>query len=151
MSINPIERWSLAISAGAVVTSFALVSPGFAVGVGVGAALEAFNFRGLLHSSQLLFAGMLPNQRAWTAGFALRFGVLAVGIGAALYFGANAAGLLVGLSLIMPAVVIEALRNRPPVVTDVPALSPDDSSWELWNPWLAREELECDPSEGDDW
>jgi len=151
MSIDPIERWSLAISAGAVVTSFALVSPGFAIGVAVGATLESVNFRGLLRSTRLLFQGMLPSQRAWTAGFALRFGLLAFGICAALYLGANAAGLLVGLSLVIPAVIIEALRSRPEISENLPAPDPDDPSWDRWNAWLAREKVENDELEGDDW
>lgn len=151
MSIDPIERWSLVISAGAVVTSFALVSPGFAIGVGVGAALEAVNFHGLLRSTRSLFSGLLPTRSAWSAGFALRFGLLAVGIGAALYLGANAAGLLVGLSLVIPAVVIEAFRSPPTSAPAATALDPDDPSWERWNPWLAREELENEESGDEDW
>ncbi len=147
MTIDPIERWNIAISAGAVATSFAVATPGFATGLAIGAALEAANFRALRRSAQFLFWGVMPGQRAWAAVFALRFSLLAIGIGAALYFGANAAGLLIGLSLIVPAVVIEAWRSRPPIDEDAPRLDDDDPIWDCWNPWLARESSAPDESE----
>jgi hypothetical protein len=147
MTIDPIERWNLAISAGAVATSFALATPSFTTGLAIGAALEAFNFRGLHRSAQFLFWGVMPGQRMWTAVFGMRFGLLAIGIFAALYFGTNAAGLLVGLSLIMPATILEAWRSRPPIVEDALVLDPDDPGWDLWNPWLAHETEPADESE----
>ena len=67
------------------------------------------------------------------------FGLLVIGIGAALRFGADPVALIIGLSLIMPAAVLEAWRARPAVDPDAPALAPDDPAWERWNPWLARE------------
>ena len=54
--------------------------------------------------------------------------------------------LVVGLSLVIPAAVIEAWRTRPPVDPRAPALAHDDESWERWNPWLARE---VEPDEDD--
>jgi hypothetical protein len=57
-------------------------------------------------------------------------------------------GLVLGLSLILPAALIEAWRSRPPIVEDAPALPEDDPGWNDWNPWLARERLD-DPE--DDW
>ena len=51
-------------------------------------------------------------------------------------------GLLIGLSIIMPAVVIEAWRTRPAVDPQAQALDPEDPAWESWNPWLAREREE---------
>ncbi len=139
MNIDPIERWNLAISAGAVATSLALATPAFATSVAVGAALEAANFRALRRSAQFLFWGALPGQRGWVAVFGLRFTLLAIGIGAALYFGADALGLLIGLSLIVPATLFEAWRSRPPSDPNAPRLPDDDPSWDGWNPWLARE------------
>jgi hypothetical protein len=147
MEINPIERWNLALSAGAVATSLVVATPGFAAGLAVGAALEAFNFRGLRRSAEFLFWGEIPGQRAWSAVFGIRFGLLAIGIFAALYLGTDAAGLLVGLSLIMPAAIIEAWRTRPPIVPDAPTLAAEDPGWDDWNPWLARE---IEPSEEPD-
>ena len=58
----------------------------------------------------------------------------------ALYAGASPAGLVLGLSLIVPAAVWVAFRTPVPVAPDtgyeVPP--PDDPSWDDWNPWLAR-------------
>jgi len=147
MSIDPIERWNLAISAGAFATSLAFATPAFATSLALGAALEAANFRALRRSAQLLFRGVMPGQRAWSAAFGLRFLLLATGICAALYFGADAVGLLIGLSCIMPATVIEAWRSRPPVDPSAPRLDDDDPSWERWNPWLARESEARDEEE----
>ena len=133
---HPMERWNLGLSAGAVAASYALVSPRFAVGVAAGAAIEAVNFRGLRRASELFFDGRLPN---WQAGFALRFGLVALGLVAALYLGAHPIGLLVGLSVVVPASIIGAWRARPPIVLDAPSIPPDDPSWDRWDPWLARE------------
>ena len=144
MSIDPVERWNLAISAGAVATSLAVATPAFATSLAVVAALEAANFRALRRSAQFLFWGVMPGQRAWAAVFGLRFSLLAIGICAALYFGADAAGLLIGLSLIMPATLIEAWRSRPAVDPNAPRLADDDPSWDRWNPWLARESKASD-------
>ena len=138
VEIQGAERVNLALSAGAVVTSYAFVSPVFAASLAAGAALEALNFRHLLRSGQRLFAA----ETSWNGGFALRFVLLALGISGALYLGAHPVGLLAGLSLMVPAVVITAWRTRPPVDPDAPALDPDDPAWERWNPWLAREREE---------
>lgn len=140
MTINPVERWNLAISAGAVATSLVLATPAFALSLAVGAALEMVNFRALHRSARFLLIDTVGGTRGWVAVFALRFSLLAVCIGAALYLGAHAIALLLGLSLIMPALLIEAWRTRPPVVAGAPVLDADDPSWERWNPWLAREE-----------
>ena len=151
MKIDPFERMNLVISAGAVATSYAVATPSFTAGVALGAAMEAANFHALRRSAQFLFWGVLPNQRAWSAVFAMRFGLLAIGIGAALYFGMNVAGLLVGLSLIMPAAIIEAWRTRPMVVEDADCLDPDDPAWKDWNPWLARESERSEDADEESW
>ncbi len=147
MSIDPIERWNIAISAGAVATSLAVATPLFATSLAVGAALEAANFRALRRSTQFLFWGVMPGQRAWAAIFGMRFGLLAMGITAALFLGADAVGLLTGLSLIMPATVIETWRSRPPIDPNAPRLAADDPSWDRWNPWLARESASSEEHE----
>jgi hypothetical protein len=139
LDIDPIERTNLALSAGALAASWWLASPGFALSLGFGALLEAVNFRGLRRSAQFLFWGQIEGARGWSGVFALRFGLLVIGIGAALGFGADPLGLLVGLSLVMPAALLEAWRARPALDRAAPALAPDDPSWERWNPWLARE------------
>jgi hypothetical protein len=147
VSIDPIERMNLKISAGAVAASLALTTPSFALSLALGALLETLNFHGLRRQAQFLFWGQIKSGGMWTGVFGLRFGILVLGIVAALSFGADPAGLLVGLSLIMPAAVIEAWRTRPRVDPNAPALDPDDPSWEAWNPWLAREH---EPREEDD-
>ncbi len=140
LEFQGVERLNLALSAGAVVTSYALVSPVFALSLAAGAALEALNFRHLLRSGRRLFAA----GASWNGGFAVRFALLALGIAGALYLGAHPVGLVSGLSLIVPAVVIAAWRNRPPIDPAAPALDPDDPSWERWDPWLARERAELE-------
>jgi len=139
MRIDPIERTNLTLSASAVAASLALASPVFAASLAVGAALEAFNFRGLRRSAQFRFWGQIGTSGGWLGVYSLRMGVLVIGIGVALYLGADPVGLLIGLSLIMPAAVIEAWRARPPVDASAPAMADDDPTWERWNPWLARE------------
>lgn len=149
MTIDPIERWSLVFSAGAVATSLVVASPTFATSVAVGAALEAVNFRSLRRSAQLLFSGEIAGQRMWSAVYAVRFVLLAIGIVGAVYFGANVIGLALGLSLVVPATILEAWRTRPPVNENAPALDPDDPGWDRWNAWLVREEEEIEGSEGE--
>jgi len=139
LRIDPIERTNLALSAGAVAASWWLATPAFALSLGLGALLETVNFRGLRRSAQFLFWGQVRSGRGWWALFALRFGLLGIGIGSALAFGADPVGLLVGLSLIIPAAVFEAWRARPPIDPTAAALAPDDPSWDAWNAWLARE------------
>jgi hypothetical protein len=151
MNIDPIERWNIAISAGAVATSLAVATPLFATSLAVGAALEAANFRALRRSTQFLFWGVMPGQRAWAAVFGMRFGLLAIGIIAALYLGADAVGLLAGLSIIMPATVIETWRSRPPIDPNAQCLDDDDPSWDRWNPWLARESAPSEEHEEEGW
>ena len=147
MSIDPIQRTNLTLSAGAVAASLVFTTPAFACSLAAGALLEALNFRGLFRSAQFLFWGHIRSGGGWSGVFALRFGLMVIGIGSALYFGADPVGLLIGLSIIMPAAIIEAWRARPAVDPDAPQLSPDDPEWERWNPWLARER---DENEGDD-
>jgi hypothetical protein len=151
MSIDPIERWNIAISAGAVATSLAVATPLFATSLAVGAALEAANFRALRRSTQFMFWGVMPGQRGWAAIFSMRFGLLAIGIIAALYLGADAVGLVAGLSLIVPATVIETWRSRPPIDPNAPRLDDDDPSWDRWNPWLARESVSSEEREEEGW
>ena len=148
MALDPIQRVNLKLSAGAVAASLALATPAFAISLLVGSLLEAANFHALRRSAQFLFWGEIAGGRGWAGVFALRFSLLAIGIVAALYFGADPVGLLIGLSLMMPAAVIEAWRTRPTVDANAPALDADDPSWDRWNAWLARERDE-DASEED--
>jgi hypothetical protein len=139
VSIDPMQRWNLTFTAGAVAASLALATPAVAAGVAVGGAIEAMNFRALHRSAKRLFAGELAGAGGWSSVFGVRFLLLAVGIGAAIAVGAHPVGLLIGLSLIVPATLLEAWRTRPPIIAGLPALAPDDPSWDRWDPWLARE------------
>jgi hypothetical protein len=138
------ERWNVTFAVGAVAASLAVATPAFAAGVAAGAALEAINYRALHRSAKRLFAGQLLGAGGWTSAFGVRFLLLAVGIGVAIGVGAHPVGLLVGLSLIVPATLLEAWRTRPPVLEGLPALPPDDPAWDRWDPWLARERGEDD-------
>ncbi len=147
MSIDPIERAHLMLSTGAAGAALAFATPIFAASLAFGALLEAVNFHGLRRSAQFLFWGEIAGGRGWSGVFALRFGLLVIGIGGALALGADPLGLIVGLSLIIPAALIEAWRMRPPIDPTATALAPEDPAWDAWNPWLARERL---PDEDDE-
>ena len=139
MKLAPIERTSLALSAGAAALALAASGPGFAASLLAGAALESVNFRGLYRSGAAFLSGELPGGGVFRAVAGLRFLLLATGVGTALAIGAHPVGLVIGLSLVLPAAVIEAWRHRPPDVPDAPALAPDDPEWERWDAWRARE------------
>ena len=147
MNLDPIQRTNLKLSAGAVAVSLAFASPPFALSLAVGVALEAANFHGLRGSAQLLFDSARGGRRGIAAGFGLRFVLLAVGIGAALAVGAHPVGLVIGLSTIIPAAIIEAWRARPLIESVATGLAPDDPAWDRWNPWLARERAEDEGAE----
>jgi hypothetical protein len=142
--LDSTQRTNLKLSAGAVAASLVWATPIFAFSLLVGAVLEGLNFHGLRRSAQFMFGGEIAGSRAWIGVFALRFSLLAIGICTALYFGADPVGLLIGLSLMIPAAVIEAWRSRPAIDPQAPALDADDPSWDDWNPWLARERPEAE-------
>ena len=148
MKLDPIERTNLALSAGAAALSLAFATPSFAASLLAGAALESVNFRGLRRSALLFIGGEIPGAGGFRAISGLRFLLLAVGIGVGLGVGAHPVGFVIGLSLIMPAAVIEAWRCRPPVLSDAPALAADDPEWERWDAWRARERDPADEEEG---
>ena len=168
---DAIERWNVGLGAGAVAASLALVSPHFAISLAVGAFLEAVNFRGLARHARGAFASMqaaalydadtladpspadpqgvtapdpqvpgVPGAR-WAGIFSLRFVFLIGGMFYALWLGADPLGLVLGVSLIVPAAVIGAWLHRPPVQPVDPAmvLPPDDPSWDNWSVWRATE------------
>ena len=146
MTLDPIERTNLKLSAGAAALSLALATPAFAASLLAGAALESVNFRGLRRSAAAFFGGEIPGGSGYSAVAGLRFLLLAVGIATALGLGADPIGLVIGLSLIMPAAILEAWRHRPPVCPDAPGLAADDPAWDRWDAWRARER---EPAEGE--
>jgi len=139
VALSPIQRMNLKLSAGAVAAALMLASPVFALSMAVGSLIEAVNFDGLRRSAAFMFAGEISGGRKWLLVFSLRFSILGLVIFAAMHFGADPIGLVIGLSLMVPAVVIEAWRARPKVDPDAPTLDSDDPSWDLWDPWLVRE------------
>ncbi len=138
--------------AGAVGASLALSTPRFAVSVLLGAAVETANLRALWRSSELALglADARESSKLAMAGFGARFALVGLVIWLALSSGAHPIGLLVGISLIIPAIVIAAWRSRPPVLEGLPALDSEDPEWDVWNPWMARERDLDDLEEDDD-
>lgn len=174
MVLDAAERLNLWIAALAVALSTALVSPLFAVSVGIGAAMEVANFRVFRRATEIFFAaaagesgdsgdprdpGGEAGSRIGAAGFGMRFGLLALAMTGAVAAGAHPVGLVLGLSTIVPAVVVAALRHpmQPPPGGGEAPPPPDDPSWDDWNPWLARErrrdgdEADDDADDDDDW
>lgn len=144
---DPIERLNLVFSTGAVALALAVAPAPFTTGLALGAVLEAVNFRALRGGAKRLFSGELAGSAPVAAAFGLRFAGLAVVLAVAMRAGLHPVGLLIGLSLIVPAAVLGAWLQRPTLATDLPAPPPpDDASWDDWNPWLARERVR-DPEE----
>lgn len=114
LSLAKVEQWNLGLSASAVAASLALETPHFATSLAAGAFLEALNLGALRRSALQFFSGRMT--RSWTGAFALRFLVLAAAIFLTLQAGANPVALLIGLSIAMPAVLIDAWLNRPPIL-----------------------------------
>ena len=139
MTLDPIERTSFALSAGAIAAATALATPHFAMSLATGAVLSAINFRALRASALASFFGQVDSRMLFGGLFAIRFAFLAIAIGIATSADVDPAGLCVGLSLVLPAAFLEAWRTRPAIDPNAPALDPDDETWDRWNPWLARE------------
>jgi hypothetical protein len=130
--------WHAAISAAAALVAFALTTPKFALSLLLGAALQTLNFRGLFGLAQSAFA----QQARAASGFALRLPLFGALVFVAIQAGVDAGGLLAGITTLVPSVVIAAWQARPRDVAEpsaLPALAPDDPSWDLYSLWLARE------------
>lgn len=130
--------WHLAFSAAAGVAAFAFAPPKFALSLLLGAALQTMNFRGLFGLARTAFA---QEARA-ASGFALRLPLFGALVFVAIEAGVDPAGLLAGVTTLVPAVLIAAWQARPRDVADaesLPALAPDDPSWDQYSLWLARE------------
>ena len=139
----PIEQLHALLAALAITTSAIAVGPWFSASLALGVVLAMLNFRALRRATQRLFSGEIAGAGPWVVLFAIRFGLLGAAMYMALASGAHPIGLVIGLSMIVPAVVLFAGR-RPPVYPlgagagrEVPP--PDDPSWDDWNPWLAKE------------
>jgi hypothetical protein len=110
-----VEQWNIGLSAGAVAASYALVTPHFATSLAAGAFLEAINLGAIHRAAKRLFAGELMS-RGWVGGLSLRFLILGTAIFLTMRSGADPIALLIGLSIAMPATVIDAWLNRPPIL-----------------------------------
>ncbi len=146
LELARVEQLNLGLSAGAVAVSFAFVTPHFATSLAAGAFLEALNLGAIHRGARRLFKGELAAVRGWLGMLSLRFILLAVAIFVTMQAGANPAALLIGLSLAMPATVIDAWIHRPPVVdpATLPTFleselesEPDDDVeyWERYSIW----------------
>ncbi len=151
-ALRPIERLNVTLGAGAVAGAAVLASPAFAASVALGAALEVVNFRALYRASLALFAGQVPTSGAWLLVFGLRFVLLAVAVGVALGSGAHPVGLVLGLSMIVPAALIAAWRARPAYqaqpLRGVPP--PEDPSWDDYSVWRPAQSDPLDPQDPED-
>ncbi|MDD9827683.1 MAG: ATP synthase subunit I [Deltaproteobacteria bacterium] len=118
-----VQRLHLFLAAGVALLAL-FGGGGFALAVLLGAALQALNFRALYRFSTriVLRAGGAAPAVA-LLGFALRLALLGVAIVLSLRAGANPLGLLLGLSLLAPAMVAAAWRARPAPMASQPGES----------------------------
>ena len=131
LELARVERLNLGLSAGAVLASFAFVSPHFAGSLAAGAFLEVINLgamhrgaKSLLQTDESgraegandLAVSIGQNTKIWIGVFSMRFLALAAAIFLTIEAGANPAALVIGLSIVMPATVFDAWMNRPEVV-----------------------------------
>jgi hypothetical protein len=110
-----VEQWNLGLSASAVAASYALATPHFAISLAAGAFLEAINLGAIHRAARRLFKGEILSN-GWVGGLSMRFIILGVAIFMTMNAGANPIALLIGLSIAMPATIIDAWLNRPPIV-----------------------------------
>ena len=115
LGLAKVEQWNLGLSAGAVAASFALVTPHFATSLAAGAFLEAINLGAIHRAMKRLFRGEILGA-GWVGGFMFRFMFLGIAIYLTMRAGANPVAMLIGLSIAMPATVIDAWINRPPIL-----------------------------------
>jgi hypothetical protein len=147
-----LQRFNLTLSAGGIAASALLAGPAFTAAYALGAALEAVNFRALCACATRLLSGQLDGSRSWVALLGMRLAMLFAAMGVALVAGAHPLGLLLGVSTVVPAVLVGAWWLGPPVDPDAPALPPDDPAWDHWSVWRADvvepdEETAADPLE----
>ena len=142
LGLAKVERLNLGLSAGAVAASFALATPHFATSLALGAFVEAINFGAIHRGARALFEGEPAGARGWVGVFSMRFVLLALAIFMTLQAGADPVAFLIGLSLVMPATLIDAWIHRPPVIdpAELPVLFEEESEddreyWESYSIW----------------
>lgn len=132
---SALQRLNLGFSAGGVAVSLLAAPPAFALSYALGAALEAVNFRALCACARRLLSGELGGAQLWTALLGMRLLMLLASMGVALAAGAHPLGLLLGVTTVVPAVLVGAWRLAPPADPDAPRLPDDDPAWEHWSVW----------------
>lgn len=132
-----VERLNLTLSAGAVAASYALFTPQIATSVAAGALVEAVNFRAMHASARRFFGGELGGAGLWMGVGGLRLATVAGAILLAVMLGAHPLGFAAGLSIVMPAVLIDSWRHRPAMIdqSDYPVPPPDDPDWDRRSIW----------------
>lgn len=142
MKLYPAEKLNLGLSAGAVAASFAVASPNFAGSLAVGAVLETMNFRFLHQTAEAVFNGFVQSG-SWAVVLIFRLTLVFAGICAAMLTGADPVGLVIGLSLVMPATIAAAVWTRPEHVPmePGPAIDPDDPIWDEFSVWRPGREI----------
>lgn len=151
LGLARVEQLNLGLSAGAVAASLALATPHFAISLAAGAFLEAINFGALHRGARRLFTfedaessapGVGSEVRTWVGVFSMRFVLLAGAIYMTMRLGADPAAMLIGLSLAMPATLIDAWIHRPAVLdpATLPVLLEEETDddkhyWESYSIW----------------
>lgn len=132
-----LQRFHLTLSVGGIAASALLAGPAFTVAYALGAALEAVNFRALCACASRILSGPSDGSRTWLALLGMRLTMLFAAMGVALVAGAHPLGLLLGVSTVVPAVLVGAWWLGPPIDPNAPALPPDDPAWDHWSIWRA--------------
>ncbi|MEE2674569.1 MAG: hypothetical protein VX466_12290 [Myxococcota bacterium] len=138
-----VERLNFSLSAGAVAASFALFTPQIATSVAAGALVEMANFRAMHGSARRFFGGDLGGAGLWIGVVGLRLAILGGAMLLALYLGAHAIAFVAGLSIVLPAVLVDSWRHRPAILdqSDYPVPDPDDPEWDRRSVWgFAKED-----------
>jgi hypothetical protein len=115
MALARVEQLNLGLSAGAVAASYALATPHFATSLAAGAALEAINLGAIHRAAKRLFDGKMMTN-GWVGMLSMRLILLAFAIYFAMRMGAHPVALVIGLSITMPATLIDAWMSRPPII-----------------------------------
>lgn len=150
LRLDPIERISLVLSLGTCGAALAFASPRFAEAVAIGAVIEAFNLRVLVRAARSFLASNAEaGAGGWISAFIFRIGLTTVALWVAIRHGTDPRGILVGLLVAVPAVLLWAWRERVEVDPALArtGLAADDPSWDQWSVWLAREVV---PAEDDE-
>lgn len=134
-----VQGYNAAFCALAALLALLFMSPAFAGAIVLGTVLGAANLRALWRHSEHVFFQTEGPRAPVALAFVFRFLLLGAALWLALSAGVNAIGVLIGLSILVPSIVIAAWRKRPPIMEGLPAMPADDPDWDLWNPWMARE------------